>query len=116
MSSTSPHKPSEYHKMIAEALDDEFLRRTLDKFAVDYRASRDKVFTEVDGADLIRRIADRKDWCARHLEELYEQFKTEDGKAASSWAADYQWFGGNYQNNDSAKSSYFEIIDYVKAA
>ena len=77
MSSTSPHKPSEYHKMIAEALDDEFLRRTLDKFAVDYRASRDKVFTEVDGADLIRRIADRKDWCARHLEELYEQFKTE---------------------------------------
>lgn len=46
----------------------------------------------------------------------YEQFKTEDGKAASSWAADYQWFGGNYQNNDSAKSSYFEIIDYVKAA
>ena len=46
----------------------------------------------------------------------YEQFKTEAGKAASSWAADYQWFGGNYQNNDSAKSSYFEIIDYVKAA
>ena len=77
MSSTSPHKPSEYHKMIAEALDDEFLRRTLDKFAVEYRASRDKVFAEVDGADLIRRIADRKDWAARHLEELYEQFKTE---------------------------------------
>ena len=77
MSSTSPHKPSEYHRMIAEALDDEFLRRTLDKFAVEYRASRDKVFTEVDGADLIRRIADRKDWAARHLEELYEQFKTE---------------------------------------
>ena len=77
MSSTSPHKPSEYHKMIAEALDDEFLRRTLDKFAVDYRASRDKVFAEVDGADLIRRIADRKDWAAQHLEELYEQFKTE---------------------------------------
>ena len=77
MSSASPHKPSEYHKMIAEALDDEFLRRTLDKFAVEYRASRDKVFTEVDGADLIRRIADRKDWAAQHLEELYEQFKTE---------------------------------------
>ena len=77
MSSTSPHKPSEYHKMIAEALDDEFLRRTLDKFAVEYRASRDKVFAEVDGADLIRRIADRKDWAAQHLEELYEQFKTE---------------------------------------
>ena len=77
MSSASPHKPSEYHKMIAEALDDEFLRRTLDKFAVDYRASRDKVFAEVDGADLIRRIADRKDWAAQHLEELYEQFKTE---------------------------------------
>ena len=77
MSSASPHKPSEYHRMIAEALDDEFLRRTLDKFAVEYRASRDKVFAEVDGADLIRRIADRKDWAAQHLEELYEQFKTE---------------------------------------
>lgn len=46
----------------------------------------------------------------------YEEFKTETGKAASSWAANYQWFGGNYQNNDSTKSSYFEIIDYVKAA
>ena len=46
----------------------------------------------------------------------YEEFRTEDGKAASSWAANYQWFGGSYQNTDSAKSSYFGIIDYVKAA
>ena len=69
-----------YRGKVAAALDDTFLRRTLDKFAVEYRASRDKVFGEVDGPALIRRIADTKDWCARHLEELYAQFKAEAEK------------------------------------
>jgi len=69
-----------YHDRIAAALDDGFLRRTLDKFAVDYRTSRDKVFEEVDGPALIARIAEVKDGVARHLEELYAQFKAEAEK------------------------------------
>ena len=64
----------EYHKQIASALDDSFLRRALDKFAVEYRASRDAVFAEIDGAEAIRRIADVKDDAAKHIEELYRKF------------------------------------------
>jgi iron-sulfur cluster protein len=67
----------EYHKQIAAALDDTFLRRTLDKFAVEYRTSRDAVFAEIDGSAAIKRIADMKDAAAKRLDELYEQFKAQ---------------------------------------
>ena len=66
-----------YHKQIASALDDTFLRRALDKFAVEYRASRDAVFAEIDGAESVRRIAAVKDDAAKHIEELYRKFKSE---------------------------------------
>ena len=66
-----------YHREIAEALDDTFLRRALDRFAVEYRESRDRVFTEVDGPALIRAIADAKDAAAHDLESLYARFKAE---------------------------------------
>ena len=46
-----------YAREIEEALKDGFLRRTLDKFAVEYRAGRDRVFAEVDERALIQRIA-----------------------------------------------------------
>ena len=68
-----PHKPPvsnhEYHRQIADSLADSFLRRTLDKFAVEYRASRDKVFSEVAERELIERIAEVKDSAAQHIEE-----------------------------------------------
>ena len=76
----SPRSARAYHRQIEEALNDSFQRRTLDKFAVEYRASRDKVFEEVDGRELIRRIADVKDAAAQHIEELYAQFKSEAEK------------------------------------
>ena len=76
----SPRSSRAYHHQIEEALNDSFQRRTLDKFAVEYRASRDKVFEEVDGRELIRRIADVKDAAAQHIEELYAQFKAEAEK------------------------------------
>ena len=76
----SPRSARTYHRQIEEALNDSFQRRTLDKFAVEYRASRDKVFEEVDGRELIRRIADVKDSAAQHIEELYAQFKAEAEK------------------------------------
>ena len=49
---------SGYHKELDEALNDEFLRRTLDTFAVAYRANREAVFKEVDEKALIKQIAD----------------------------------------------------------
>ena len=66
-----------YKREIKAALNDSFLRRTLDKFAVEYRAGRDRVFSEVDERGLIRRIADVKDAAAQHTEELYARFKEE---------------------------------------
>lgn len=69
-----------YAHEIEEALKDGFLRRTLDKFAVEYRAGRDRVFAEVDERGLIQRIADVKDNAARHMEELYERFRVEAEK------------------------------------
>ncbi len=76
----SPRSARAYHRQIEEALSDSFQRRTLDKFAVEYRASRDKVFEEVDGRGLIRQIADMKDDAARRIDELYERFKSEAEK------------------------------------
>lgn len=66
---------NEYKKQIDEALNDDYLRKTLDKFAVEYRVSRDNMFKEVPGKECIAKIADTKDWCVKHVEELYEQFK-----------------------------------------
>ena len=43
----------DYKEYIDEALNDQFLRRTLDKFAVDYRASREAMFSEIDGKEII---------------------------------------------------------------
>ena len=73
----SPRTAKAYHRQIAAALEDSFLRRTLDKFAVDYRASRDAAFSEIDGRALIARIAEVKDSAARHFEELCAKFKAE---------------------------------------
>ena len=50
-----------YHREIESALEDSFLRRTLDKFAVEYRESRDRAFSEIDGPALISAIAAAKD-------------------------------------------------------
>ena len=38
----------EYHGQIQEALDDKFLRATLDKFAVEYKANRTRIFSGMD--------------------------------------------------------------------
>ena len=76
----APKTLSEYRKNIEEALNDEYLRKTLDTFAVAYRANREVVFQEVDEKALIRQIADAKDDAAKHMDELYEQFKAEAEK------------------------------------
>ena len=75
MSHTAPKTLSDYRKDIDSALEDSFLRRTLDTFAVAYRANREAVFKEVDERGLIKQIADAKDDSCKHMEELYEQFR-----------------------------------------
>lgn len=70
----------EYHSQIQEALDDKFLRATLDKFAVEYKANRTRIFEGMDVDGLIKQVADIKDNAAQHMMELFEQFKTEAEK------------------------------------
>ena len=70
----------EYHGQIQEALDDKFLRKTLDKFAVDYKANRARIFQGWDVPALVNEVADIKDNAAQHMMELFEQFKAEAEK------------------------------------
>lgn len=76
----APSTLSNYRKDIDEALADEFLRKTLDTFAVAYKANREAVFSEVNEKELIRQIADAKDDACKNMEALYEQFKSEAEK------------------------------------
>lgn len=80
MHDDAPKSLSGYRKQIDEALNDDFLRRTLDTFAVAYKANRENVFNEVDERGLIKKIADAKDDACKHMEELYEKFKSEAEK------------------------------------
>ncbi|MDR1935921.1 MAG: LUD domain-containing protein [Candidatus Accumulibacter sp.] len=71
----TPSTLSGYRKEIGSALRDEFLRRTLDAFAVAYRANRETIFREVDERGLIKQIADSRDKACKRMEELYAQFR-----------------------------------------
>jgi len=70
----------EYHEDLQEALDDKFLRETLDKFAVAYRTNRTAIFADMNAKELISEIADAKDESLKRLDELYEQFTREAAK------------------------------------
>lgn len=76
----APKSGSEYRKQLDEALEDKFLRATLDNFAVAYRANRETIFREVDEQGLIAQIAEAKDDACRRMEELYAQFKEQAEK------------------------------------
>lgn len=73
----APKTYSEYHQQIDEALNDNQLRTTLDKYAITYRDNRAKVMRDIDEKTLIHEIAELKDDAAAHMEELYQQFKKE---------------------------------------
>lgn len=77
---SAPKTYREYHTQLEDALEDEFLRNTLDTFAVAYRSNRESIFREVDERGLIARIAAAKDDACRHMEELYVQFKEQAEK------------------------------------
>ena len=77
MPHVSPDSARKYHRQIADALNDSFLRKTLDRFAVEYRSARDAVFGEIEGAALTGKIAAVKDDAAKRLDELYKRFRAE---------------------------------------
>ncbi|WP_428558487.1 MAG: L-lactate dehydrogenase (quinone) large subunit LdhH [Solidesulfovibrio sp. DCME] len=66
---------SQYRQQLREALNNEFQREALDKFAVAYRTSRANAFAGIDAPELIAEIAAAKDEAIDHLLELYEEFK-----------------------------------------
>ena len=68
-----------YRTDLSAALEDTFQRRALDKFAVDYRASRERIYSGLNDRELIAEVAARKDESVRHLDELFVQFKEEAG-------------------------------------
>jgi len=65
----------DYRKQLREALENDFQRQALDKFAVAYRTSRANAFADIDAPELIAEIAAAKDASIDHLEELFEEFK-----------------------------------------
>jgi iron-sulfur cluster protein len=76
----APKDLSSYHKSLHESLENAFLRKALDKFAVDYRASRTNIFKDVPERELISLIAEAKDRSCKRMDELYRQFKQEAEK------------------------------------
>mgnify|MGYP006287921369 FL=1 len=70
-----------YKQEVRGALENRFLRETLDKFAVAYRTGRANAFRDMDVATLVAEIADAKDRSIRQLDALYETFKTNAQKA-----------------------------------
>lgn len=71
---------SEYKEDLQEALENTFLRETLDKFAIAYRANRQAIFADVNATELIAEIAEAKDAALDKLEELFNQFAAEAAK------------------------------------
>ena len=59
------------HKDLEEALEDNFLSETLDKFAVAYRANRTAIFPDIDAKPRIQEIADGKDKGLTKLDDLH---------------------------------------------
>jgi iron-sulfur cluster protein len=69
------HNLKEYREELRESLDNDFLRTTLDNFAVAYRAGRANAFKGMDVKGLIHDIAASKDEAAANFRALYNEFK-----------------------------------------
>ncbi|XPV77014.1 MAG: L-lactate dehydrogenase (quinone) large subunit LdhH [Desulfovibrio sp.] len=70
-----------YRKDLQESLDNDFLRTTLDNFAIAYRAGRTNAFKGMDVKGLISGIAECKDAAAVNADALYAEFKENAEKA-----------------------------------
>ncbi len=75
MTTQAPQDVKTYRRQLRRALDNAFLRQTLDTFAAAYRESRARAFEGIDLEGLIADIARRKASALPRLEELFEEFK-----------------------------------------
>lgn len=66
---------SAYRKECQESLDNDFLRKALDTFAIAYRSSRANAFRDFDTTALIDDVVKMKDGCVAELDELFDRFK-----------------------------------------
>lgn len=65
----------EYRKELQEALDNEFLRTAMDKFAVAYKSNVNNVFAGLDRKAMIAEVAAAKDAAIQNQEALFAEFK-----------------------------------------
>jgi len=75
------HNLKEYREELHETLENDFLRTTLDNFAIAYRTGRANAFKDIDVRGLIQEIADSKDAAAQNADALFKEFK-ENAEAA----------------------------------
>ena len=69
------HNLKEYREELRESLDNDFLRTTLDNFAVAYKTGRANAFKGMDVKGLVQDIAASKDTAAANFQALYNEFK-----------------------------------------
>ncbi|MDR2161201.1 MAG: LUD domain-containing protein [Desulfovibrio sp.] len=67
----------EFRRDLAAALDDGFLRATLDAFALAYRKNRAEVFSRLDEPALVAAVAEAKDAALDRLEDLLDSFRAQ---------------------------------------
>ncbi len=63
-----------YRKEVGVALENTFLRKAMDNFAVAYRTSRENAFIDLDAERLIQDVAELKDRAIGQMDELLDQF------------------------------------------
>jgi iron-sulfur cluster protein len=73
-----------YRREVAHALSDRFLRQAMDKFAVAYRSSRERVFSGMDVEKLVLDIARLKTLAAGQIDSLFERFKANAERAGAT--------------------------------
>jgi iron-sulfur cluster protein len=64
----------EYRKLCQESLDNEYLRTTLDTFAVAYRSGRANAFAGIDIDQLVADVAQMKDDTLKQLDDYLDRF------------------------------------------
>lgn len=70
----------EYRSELRESLDNDFLRQTLDAFAVAYRTGRANAFKGYDLPAMIAEVADLKDAAGSRMMELFAEFRDNASK------------------------------------
>ncbi len=66
-----------YQQSVRESLENDFLRKAMDNFAVAYRSGRQKTFCDLDFAEMAGDIARLKDSAAARIMSLYKEFKAQ---------------------------------------